>query len=181
MYSLSCLHFNRDAVNYVKWQLLRGEYSNYAYAIQSINSDIFRKIEYPVSPELDASNDLTCARLVEEYMPLAIARPFVEEFITKDLIHTVSVNIEHLYLDYDVIPKVNETANQIQKAFVQRVMGKDWLDKFTKDQCVEKVCREEQYHLISVSLHYRLMPSLDKLLIRISSRLIRNLMNIITK
>ena len=35
--------------------------------------------------------------------------------------------------------KVNETANQIEKAFVQRVMEKDWLDQTTKNRCAEKV------------------------------------------
>jgi len=34
---------------------------------------------------------------------------------------------------------VNETTNQIEKAFVERVVEKDWLDQTTKDQCVEKV------------------------------------------
>jgi len=41
---------------------------------------------------------------------------------------------------HSLVFKVNETANQIEKAFVQRVMDKDWLDEITKERCIEKVC-----------------------------------------
>ena len=85
----SC-YFDRDAVNYAKWQLLRGKYFQYSSAIQSLNPDTFYKIDYPVPPELGASNDFACVGVVEKSMPLAVARPFVEEFITRDLINLVS-------------------------------------------------------------------------------------------
>ena len=40
---------------------------------------------------------------------------------------------------YMFIFKVNETANQILEAFIERLMDKDWLDEETKDRCVDKV------------------------------------------
>ncbi|XP_065890272.1 endothelin-converting enzyme homolog isoform X2 [Dysidea avara] len=110
-----------NAVNYAKWQLLVKELS-FANAVDDFDWDIFRKLRYPKSSKLGASDNLPCVELVEQSMPLAIARPFVEEFVTTNLIDTV-----------------NETANQIEKAFVQRLMEKDWLDQPTKDQCAEKV------------------------------------------
>ena len=42
-----------------------------------------------------------------------------------------------------LISQVNETANQIQMAFIQRVMERDWLDEYTKNQCVDKVNSRE--------------------------------------
>ena len=35
--------------------------------------------------------------------------------------------------------KVNDITTQMEKAFVQRVMEKDWLDNITKEQCLVKV------------------------------------------
>jgi len=87
------IHFNRDAVIYAKWQLLRGEFSHYASAVEGYNSDIFHKIKYPITPDLSTSNDIACAILAEQWMPLAVARPFVDEFITKDLRNTVSMQL----------------------------------------------------------------------------------------
>ena len=50
------------------------------------------------------------------------------------------------------MPKVNETTVQIEKAFVERVMEKDWLDQTTKEQCVEKVnvVRRNSFSLIDI-------------------------------
>jgi len=81
--------FNSDAINYAKWQLLVKELS-FASAVEDFDWDIFRKLRYPKSSKLGASDNLPCVELVEESMPLAIARPFVEEFITRNLINTVS-------------------------------------------------------------------------------------------
>ena len=89
--------FNSDAVNYAKWHLLLNELS---FANNLDEFDIFRKLKYPKSSKLGVSDDhLECVELVEESMPLAIARPFVEEFITTGLIDTVSTNLVVLKLD----------------------------------------------------------------------------------
>jgi len=90
------MYFNildRSAVNYAKWQLLLGEYSHYKFAVaaESFDLDILHKVRYPLLPERDASVDLTCVTRVESSMRFAVARPFVEEYITKGLINTVSL------------------------------------------------------------------------------------------
>ena len=91
-------------------------------------------------------------------MPFAVARPFVEEFITDNTRNIVSYIFN--YLSFQVLLmgalgwflgdwplsayfyqffKVNETANQILNAFTERLMEKDWLDDITKDRCRNKV------------------------------------------
>jgi len=92
-----CGMFNSNAINYAKWHLLLNELS---FANNLDEFDIFRKLKYPKSSKLGASDDhLECVELVEESMPLAIARPFVEEFITAGLIDTVSTNVAVLKFD----------------------------------------------------------------------------------
>ena len=81
--------FNSNAINYAKWQLLVKELS-FATAVEDSDWDIFRKLRYPKSSKFGASDNLPCVELVEDSMPLAIARPFVEEFISTNLINTVS-------------------------------------------------------------------------------------------
>ena len=86
------LVLNSNAVNYAKWQLLVKELS-FANAVDDFDWDIFRKLRYPKSSKLGASDNLPCVELVEQSMPLAIARPFVEEFVTTNLIDTVSTQM----------------------------------------------------------------------------------------
>jgi len=86
--------FNSNAINYAKWQLLVREWS-FATGVVNFDWDIFRELRYPKSSKLGASDSVPCVELVEKSMPLAIARPFVEEFVTKQLIDTVSN-----FLDY---------------------------------------------------------------------------------
>ena len=52
------------------------------------NWDIIRKIEFPSTTASEATR-LACVRAVESAMPFAIARPFVEEFITEEVINEV--------------------------------------------------------------------------------------------
>ena len=78
---------NRHTIaNYARWQLLYSEYSNYA---KFLNDGIkeFVKTKLPVAE----TTSLVCAVEVEKVMPLAVARPFVEEFITKEAIDQVNV------------------------------------------------------------------------------------------
>jgi len=86
--------FNSNAINYAKWQLLVKELS-FATAVEDFDWDVFRELRYPKSSKLGASDNLPCVELVEDSMPLAIARPFVEEFVTNQLIDTVSNFLDH--------------------------------------------------------------------------------------
>ena len=56
---------------------------------------------------------------------------------------------------------MNETADQIVEAFIERLMDKDWLDEKTKDRCVEKVSRISFIIVIMSVYMFRLIPSLD--------------------
>ena len=38
---------------------------------------------------LTQTTDLACARVVEKFMPFAVARPFVKEFITEQIVDRV--------------------------------------------------------------------------------------------
>lgn len=46
--------------------------------------------------------------------------------------------VSHI-IELFVYPKVNETINQIEEAFLDNLMEKDWLDNVTKDRCMDKV------------------------------------------
>jgi len=83
--------FDRDAVNYAKWQLLHNELNQFAFAMEDSSWEIFRKNKYRKSSKLDVSDKLACAQFVQNSMPLAVARPFVEEFITRNIISIVSI------------------------------------------------------------------------------------------
>jgi len=83
--------FDRDAVNYAKWQLLQNELNQFAFASEDSSWEIFRKNKYRKSSQLDVTDKLACARFVQDSMPLAVARPFVEEFITRNIISIVSI------------------------------------------------------------------------------------------
>ena len=66
-----------------------------------------------------------------------------------------------IYNKDNFIFKVNETADQIVEAFIERLMDKDWLDEKTKDRCVEKVSRISFIIVIMSVYMFRLIPSLD--------------------
>ena len=78
-------------INYARWQLLLSEVSTAAASLDN-GWDIIhkRKIKFP-STRASEATQLACVQLVESAMPFAIARPFVEEFTTNDVISRVSV------------------------------------------------------------------------------------------
>ena len=71
--------------NYARWQLLYSEYSKYAIFLDDGIREFFNT-ELPLAE----TASLGCAQVVEKIMPLAVARPFVEEFITKEAIDQVN-------------------------------------------------------------------------------------------
>ena len=78
---------NHNTTNYARWQLLYSEYNNYAAFLNDGIRDIF-KTKLPI---LGETTSVVCAQVVESSIPLAITRPFVEEFITKESIDKVSI------------------------------------------------------------------------------------------
>ena len=68
--------------------MLRSEIS-FAAASLDHGWDIIRKIKHPATTASEATR-LACVQTVESAMPFAIARPFVDEFITDGVINRVS-------------------------------------------------------------------------------------------
>ena len=68
--------------DYAKWQLLVNTYSVYTASLPDDNWKILRDVKFPKTSKLSDDTKLTCVEILEEAMPLAVARPFVEEFIT---------------------------------------------------------------------------------------------------
>lgn len=69
-------------VDYVKWQLLVNEVGLYTASLSQDTWRILQEIKFPKTSKLGQDINLNCVELVENIMPLAVARPFVEEFIT---------------------------------------------------------------------------------------------------
>jgi len=88
VFKIFCSDHN-TTVNYAKWQLLYSEFKNYQGYIASLNDGLkaIYKIEFPLA----GTTSQVCTQVVEKFMPLALARPFVEEFITDDIIHQVII------------------------------------------------------------------------------------------
>ena len=72
-------------VNYAKWQLLYNEYKKYATILS--NHEI-KEVHRTDSPLAETTGQ-ACAEAAEKFMPLAVSRPFVEEFITGGVIKQV--------------------------------------------------------------------------------------------
>jgi len=71
--------------------LFQNELNHFAFALGDSSLNVFHKKKYPRSYKYGVSDiKLACAELVELSMPLAVARPFVEEFISAETINTVS-------------------------------------------------------------------------------------------
>jgi len=51
---------------------------------------ILRKLKFPKTSKLGESATLACVEFIETAMPFAIARPFVEEFVTDNTTNIVS-------------------------------------------------------------------------------------------
>ena len=77
-------------LDYAKWQLLVSLLSLYTAPLPRDNWNILREIQFPKSSKLSEDTKLTCVELVETFMPLAIARQFVEEFINDNTRTSVS-------------------------------------------------------------------------------------------
>ena len=52
---------------------------------ESATYDFIRKLRFPKSSRLGNERSTDCAEYVEGAMPYALARPFVDEFISDDL------------------------------------------------------------------------------------------------
>lgn len=74
-------------VNYAKWQLLYNEIKNYGTIVS--NNGI-KEIHRTDSPLAETTGQ-ACAKAAEKFMPLAVSRPFVEEFITGGVIKQVAI------------------------------------------------------------------------------------------
>ena len=68
------LSYRNVTMNYARWQLLRNEYDKFVLFLNN------------------RTTSQACAQIVEKFMPFAIARPFVEEFITEKVIHQVNIS-----------------------------------------------------------------------------------------
>jgi len=62
--------------------MLVSQLSLYVASLPQDNWNVLREIKFPKTSKLSEDTKLTCVELVETVMPLAVARPFVEEFIT---------------------------------------------------------------------------------------------------
>ena len=68
--------------DYAKWQLLVNELSLYTASLPHDSWRIIWDMKFPKTSKLSQDTKLNCVELVESVMPLAVARSFVEEFVT---------------------------------------------------------------------------------------------------
>ena len=78
--------YHNVTVNYAKWQLLYNEFNNFRAAL---SNDGIKKIHRTDFPVVETASQ-ACVQTVEKFMPLAVARPFVEEFISAKVIDQVN-------------------------------------------------------------------------------------------
>ena len=74
-------------MNYARWQLLHNEYNNVGAA--ALSYDEVKKVHktgFPVAETVSQA----CAQAVEKIMLFAVARPFVEEFVTAKVVDQVN-------------------------------------------------------------------------------------------
>ena len=86
MFSNYSYSYHNKTVNYAKWQLLYNEYKNLGAAL---SNDEIKKIHRTGFPVAETTSQ-ACAQAVEKFMPLAVARPFVEEFISAKVVEQVN-------------------------------------------------------------------------------------------
>ena len=74
--------------DYAKWHVILDaiQYADGELAI----FDLLRKSRFPKSSRLGDSRSQDCVEFVETAMPFALARPFVDKYISKGLIMKVS-------------------------------------------------------------------------------------------
>ena len=73
------------AVDYAKWQLLVHAFSLYTAPLLEDDWKVLRHVKFPKTSKLSDDTRLVCVEYLENVMPLAVARPFVEEFITDSM------------------------------------------------------------------------------------------------
>lgn len=78
----------RTQRNYAKWHVILNAIQ-YTDGYLAIN-DLFRKSRFPKSSQLGDDRSMDCVEFVEMAMPFALARPFVDKYITDDLRSNVS-------------------------------------------------------------------------------------------
>jgi len=87
----------READDYAKWQLLLNEF---VLSAASLGGDddwgILWKAKFPKTSKLGESATLACVEFIETAMPFAVARPFVEEFVTDNTRNIVSYIFNYL-------------------------------------------------------------------------------------
>ena len=71
--------------DYAKWHLLIHALSLYTAPLPKHKWQILRDVKFPKTSKFINRTELICVKHVENVMPLAIARPFVEEFITDSM------------------------------------------------------------------------------------------------
>ena len=87
----------RTVQNYAKWQLILNAIQ-YTDADGFAIRDILRKSRFPKSSRLGDERSTDCAEFVETAMPYALARPFVDEFVSDELIKKVHCVINSVTL-----------------------------------------------------------------------------------
>ena len=73
--------------DYAKWQLLYQAFSLYVapLPLEKESWKVLRDVKFPKTSKLSDDTKLSCVELIENIMPLAVARPFVKEFITDSM------------------------------------------------------------------------------------------------
>ena len=67
--------------DYAKWHLLMHEVSLYTSPLSQDNWKVLKDVAFPKTSKFARDAKLTCVEMLENVMPLAIGRPFVEEFV----------------------------------------------------------------------------------------------------
>ena len=75
------LHTCSVVEDYAKWHLLMHEVSLYTSPLSQDNWKVLRNAAFPKTSKFTHDTKLACVEMLENVMPLAIARPFVEEFV----------------------------------------------------------------------------------------------------
>ena len=73
--------------DYAKWHLLIHVLSLYTAPLPDDNNEwkFFRNTKFPKTSKLSDDTKLTCVEHLQDVMPLAVSRPFVEEFVTNSM------------------------------------------------------------------------------------------------
>ena len=88
----------RTLQDYAKWHVILNavQYTGGDLAI----NDVLRKSRFPKSSQLGDDRSMDCVEFVEMAMPFALARPFVDKYITDDVRTKVSGALIRMYYSY---------------------------------------------------------------------------------